>query len=463
MGREGRYRSHCSCMIVSLLVSDGVEAAQARLLAMGFHCQRFSRDSIRELNRTSSELVYLVPEVALNGEDWPELRVRLAQANRYYVVVGSNLRSASIMRAARDGAFDVLLIEDDNARWSSGLQKVVDAQRLWLQVYGGSPLQSETLLLGESPAMKSLRQSIERLGPSGATILIQGESGVGKELAAIMLHQASGKGAFVALNCAAIPKELLEAELFGVERGAYTGSVKDRPGLVEQAADGTLFLDEIGTLDLSLQPKLLRFLETRQARRVGGANEYQVNVRLISATNIDMETAVETEVFRADLYYRLSEVTLHVPPLRTHLEDIGLLALAFARKAGERFGKHFESVEPELVLKLQQYHWPGNVRELKNVIDRMVILYDGPFLRTGWWEIPQTQQAKSIGAARAAVAGVAGVSGPPGPAPAYASRKQKLLMAKKLLEENADDLSWVAAQLGIHSSTLYRWRKAKKV
>src|SRR5437773_562031 len=320
-----------------------------RLRQLGIRCQHFSKDTVRDLNHDSAELIYLLPFKTLADADWPQLRVKLAQANRCYIVVSENLNSAEIMNAARDGAYDVLLCSDGDARWLEALRKVVDSQKLWLQLYGGAPLGSKDLLVGQSTAMKSLRQAIERLGPTVASVLILGESGVGKERVASALHNASSRGAFVAVNCAAIPKELMEAELFGAEKGAYTGANKTREGLVEQAADGTLFLDEIGELDIRLQPKLLRFLETRKARRVGGNTEIQSEVRVLSATNSNLENEIAEAKFRSDLYYRLSEVILHVPPLRTRATDIPQLTVSFLKAAGERLGKHFESVDLELI------------------------------------------------------------------------------------------------------------------
>jgi DNA-binding NtrC family response regulator len=331
-----------------------------------------------------------------------------------------------------------------------------------VQLYGGSQIPEPDALLGQSAAMKSLRQAIERLGPTVASVLILGESGVGKERVANALHAASGRGPFVAVNCAAIPKELMEAELFGAEKGAYTGATKTRPGLVEQASGGTLFLDEIGELELRLQPKLLRFLETRKTRRVGGNSEIQSEVRVLSATNSNLEAEVAQGKFRSDLYYRLSEVILHVPPLRARPEDIPQFAMAFLQTAGERAGKYFETAEPELIRRFRQYDWPGNVRELRNAIDRMVILYDGPVLRSAWWEPPRPQPTNAAETALAAPGiaprstGFEGASMP-------INRRQKLDLARRLLESSGNDLTWVAAQLGIHPTTLYRWRKAGKV
>jgi transcriptional regulator with PAS, ATPase and Fis domain len=254
----------------------------------------------------------------------------------------------------------------------------------------------------------------------------------------------------------------MEAELFGAEKGAYTGASRTREGLVEQASGGTLFLDEIGELDIRLQPKLLRFLETRKARRVGGNAEIQSEVRVLSATNRNLEKEIVEDKFRSDLYYRLSEIILHVPPLRARPEDIPQFTIAFLQAAGERLGKHFESVEPELVKKFQQYDWPGNVRELKNAIDRMVILYDGPVLRSAWWDIPRQLnhgQVDHFGQGRAATA----FPSPGNGFPTSFNRRQRIEMAKQLLESSGNDLTWTAAQLGIHPTTLYRWRKAKKV
>jgi two-component system response regulator HydG len=387
----------------------------------------------------------------------------LAQANRYYLVAGEGLETADVIAAAKDGAFDVLQVKDRDSRWRSALEKAVQSQRLWLQLYGGNRLTSPETLLGQSPAMKSLRQSIERLGPTVAGVLILGESGVGKERVASALHAASGRGSFVAVNCAAIPKELMEAELFGAEKGAYTGAVKTRAGLVEQASGGTLFLDEIGELDVKLQPKLLRFLESKKARRVGGHTEIHSEVRVLSATNSNLEAEIVDSKFRSDLYYRLSEVILNIPPLRSRPEDIPLFALAFLEAAGERMGKYFENLEPELVKKFQRYEWPGNVRELRNAVDRMVILYDGPILRAAWWDPPSPNTASSTASPSSAQGSVGGGGALPPATGLPMNRKQKLQVARQLLESSSNDLTWVAAQLGIHPTTLYRWRKSGKI
>lgn len=493
-------------MMVHVYKSPNNVEISKRLQRLNVPFQEFTSESILDLSHDSSDQVYFVDQRDLEGKDWALLRVRMAQANRYYIVAGPGLSSVEIVNAVRDGAYDVLLNEDSDNRWREAIDKVVNSQALWMQIYGGKPRASKEALIGESPPMRSLRQAIERLGPTNASVLIMGESGVGKELVANALHKVANQGPFVAVNCAAIPKDLIEAELFGAEKGAYTGALKTRPGLVEQAATGTLFLDEIGELDIQLQPKLLRFLETRRFRRVGGDKELSINVRVLSATNRNLGREVDAGQFRADLYFRLSEIILRVPPLRQRPEDIPLLAQAFLMNAGERFGKHFEGLEPELARKLQNHTWPGNVRELKSAIDRLAIWYDGPLLRAGWWKAPlrsetpgtdqdypshfqddhdvdhrgipdsgigssgapstfpqRSQSRMPVGNHSAPAGGGGGGGWRPGGFSAAPSRKQKLEMARQLLEESGESLTWVAAQLGIHPTTLYRWRKENKI
>ena len=435
------------------------EAISTRLNENGIRFKEFTGEVSLLDSRSASDFL-MVPIGALAQPDWPQLRAQIWGANRLFIAVGSKLTTNDIVHATRDGAQDVLDLKDDDERWDESFEKAEASQKLWLQLYGG-PAKSSTgnILLGESVATRSLRQTIERIGPMGATVLVLGASGAGKERVAQALHESGGGGPFLALNCAAIPKDLLESELFGAEKGAFSGSIKDKPGLVEQAAGGTLFLDEIGEMDISLQPKLLRFLETRKARRVGGTKEYDVSVRILSATNRNLDEEIAKNAFRADLFYRLAEVTLRIPPLKQRLDDIPVLVEAFLAAACQRFGKHFDRIEPELIAKLQTHDWPGNARELKSSIDRMVIMFDGPVLRAQWWERPfSTPQTAplAMGVVPQAPAFGAGTAFLP-------NGKQKLEMARKLLDESNDNYSWVSAQLGVNVSTLYRWRKSGKV
>jgi len=443
--------------MATILHLEGFEGVPLeRLQKLGFACHPFSLSQVTDTAHGTENLVYLVPAAVLNTPEWARLRVRLAQSSRFFLVWVRRPDTAEVVECLRDGAHDVLALEDSDERWKQVIEKTVTDQKLWLELYGGRPLGTGDVLIGNSPATQRLRQTIDRLGATDVCVLIQGESGVGKERVASALHQVSHGGPFVALNCAAIPKDLLEAELFGVEKGAFTGALKSRPGMVEQAGGGTLFLDEIGEMEIGVQPKLLRFLETRRARRVGGESEYKVSLRVISATNRNLEEEIAEKRFRADLFYRLAETVLQIPPLRTRVEDIPELCLTFLKMANERFGKNIETLEPALIERFQRYHWPGNVRELKSAVDRLVLLFDGPVLRAPWWDEPG-----------ASAFNVPAVVVPPPAAASFATgmpnQKQKREQARQLLAESDNDFTWVAAQLGINPSTLWRWRKAGKV
>jgi len=444
-------------MRVGLLPHSHTRQIRQRLAALRVPVFTLDPARIQVLAPESAEVLYLIPHDELAARGWNGLRVHLARASRQFIVFGEKLSSAEIVAAVRDGAADVLDETDPDERWHSSLARAVAAQQLWLQLYGGAPLAAEDALAGASAALRALRQTVEKIGPTDVNVLILGESGVGKEKVARALHEASRRKQFVALNCAAIPKDLLEAEIFGVEKGAFTGAVKARPGLVEQAAGGTLFLDEIGEMDLTLQPKLLRFLETRVARRVGGEAEYKSKARVVAATNRYLRTEADAGRFRADLFYRLAEITLTVPPLRERREDIAPLVRIFLRQAGERFGKNLESVEPALLQRFINHDWPGNARELKSAIDRLALLYDGPVLRDGWWDAPPPVSPpatpEKIPAAPPAIMA----------AEALPRHGKKCELAKRLLAESGNNLTLVAAQLGINPTTLWRWRKAGKL
>jgi DNA-binding NtrC family response regulator len=231
-------------------------------------------------------------------------------------------------------------------------------------------------IVGDSPKMRELRQLIQTVAPTDARVLILGESGTGKELVAGALHSLSRrrKASYVRINCAAIPETLLESELFGHEKGSFTGALRQKPGRVEEADGGTIFLDEIADMSRPLQAKLLRFLEDGSFTRVGGTQELRVNVRLIAATNRDIIEAIRENEFREDLFHRLNVVQLRLPPLRDRAGDIELLAEHFLRHFEASMNKHVRSVSRAARLKLAGHHWPGNVRELRNVIERALIL-----------------------------------------------------------------------------------------
>lgn len=457
--------------MINILHPTGFEFAAAhRLQRLSVVLRTFSDDEVVELTASTQDLVYVLPLAAMDSPVWPRMRVRFARANRPFMIFLDRVSTSDVARSMRDGALDVIAIDDSDERWKEAMRRVTDHQSVWLQLYGGRPLSADDVLIGRSASIQRLQQTIDRLGPTNVCVLINGESGVGKERVASALHKAGPGGRFIALNCAAIPKDLLEAELFGVEKGAFTGAHKARPGLVEQANGGTLFLDEIGEMEISVQPKLLRFLETRHARRVGGEGEYRVNVRVVSATNRNLDTEIGENRFRADLYYRLAEIILQVPPLRSRPEDLPELALAFLRNANERFGKNFETIEPALITRFARYSWPGNVRELKSTIDRMVLLFDGPVLRGPWWDQPEEPRRRAETSAfqgREARPSLGGESdsspAPEARLPLVPNHRQKMALARKLLQESDNNYSWVAGQLGVNSSTLWRWRKSGKL
>jgi DNA-binding NtrC family response regulator len=251
-------------------------------------------------------------------------------------------------------------------------------------------------LLGTSKAMQQVRAMIDKVADTDATVLVRGESGTGKELVARELHDRSSarsNGPFVAVNCAALPTELIESELFGHEKGAFTGAAARRKGKFEQANGGTLFLDEIGDMSANVQAKLLRALEDRRVERLGGDESIPVDVRIISATHRALEEEIDRGNFRADLFYRLRVVTIEIPPLRERREDLPVLAAAFARQAEERHGLPERTVGREALRKLMEHDWPGNVRELKNVIERAAIMSEGDELDA--IEIDTPSQKKS--------------------------------------------------------------------
>ncbi len=237
-------------------------------------------------------------------------------------------------------------------------------------------------MVGGSAALQKLQVFLERVAPTQSTVLLYGESGTGKELAANLLHAMSGRsqGPFVALNCAAIPENLQESELFGHERGAFTGAVSRHDGLFTRAHTGTLFLDEIGEMSAGTQARMLRVLETRRFTRVGGTEEIEVDVRLVAATHRDLRKMVREGTFREDLLYRLSVIQTHLPPLRERTEDIPDLVRHFADMLGEAMGRRVHEIAPDALAILQRYPWPGNVRELRNVVERALVLGDGPVL-----------------------------------------------------------------------------------
>ena len=281
--------------------------------------------------------------------------------------------------AMKFGAMDFFTKPLDLAKLRGHLSRILSAKSLSEQIQPTTGLER---MLGVSPAISKLRDDIRRVAPTDASIIISGESGTGKELVAEAIHSISLRSAFpyMKINCAAIPENLLESELFGYEKGAFTGASAKKPGLFESAQNGTVFLDEIGDMDLRLQAKLLRVLQDGEFRRVGGTQNLKSNVRIIAASNKDLHRLIQDGRFREDLYYRLSVISLLSPPLRERIEDIPILARNFVSEFSRCYGKEEPSINNDFFQILGAQRWTGNVRELKNCIERAVIFCDGAVL-----------------------------------------------------------------------------------
>jgi formate hydrogenlyase transcriptional activator len=255
-------------------------------------------------------------------------------------------------------------------------------------------------IIGSSRALESVLEEVEQVAPTDSTVLIQGETGTGKELIARAIHNLSARCGrpFIKLNCAAIPFDLLESELFGHERGAFTGAIAQKIGRFEMADKGTLFLDEVGDIPPGLQPKLLRVLQEQEFERLGSTRTQQVNIRLVAATNRNLADMVKRNEFRGDLYYRLNVFPIPLPPLRTRREDIPALVEHFVEIYSRRMGKQIEHIAPETMAALTSHQWPGNIRELQNFIERSVILTSGNILHPPLASLKNGVEAQSLGA-----------------------------------------------------------------
>ena len=253
-------------------------------------------------------------------------------------------------------------------------------------------------IIGTSPALESVLKQVQRVAPTDSTVLIQGETGTGKELIARAIHNISSRcgRSYVKLNCAAIPFDLLESELFGHEKGAFTGAIAQKIGRFEIADKGTLFLDEVGDIPLALQAKLLRVLQEQEFERLGGTRTHQVDVRLVAATNRNLAEMVRRKEFRSDLYYRLNVFPILMPPLRDRRDDIQALVQHFVEILGRRMGKQIEEIPPEVMAALSSYQWPGNIRELQNFIERSMIMSSGSVLHPPLGELKSPFESESL-------------------------------------------------------------------
>ncbi len=319
-------------------------------------------------------------DVRLPGMDGLTLlsRARELWRDLPVIVISGHAETPDVVEAMKRGALDFFSKPVDRERVVVSVRNALARRSLEEKVKDLSARERRfgDEMLGESPALQRLREEIAKVAPTNGRVLVLGESGTGKELIAHEIHRQSRRsaGPFVKVNCAAIPSELIESELFGHEKGSFSGAAARRRGQFEVAHGGTLFLDEIGDMSLSAQAKVLRALQTGDVTRVGSERSFTVDVRVIAATNKDLEAEVREATFREDLFFRLNVVPLRAPPLRERLEDVAILAERFLQLAVRENGMRPKPVEPEVYQRLEQYRWPGNVRELRNVCERMAIM-----------------------------------------------------------------------------------------
>lgn len=323
----------------------------------------------------------VVSDLVMPGRDGLEvLRHVLSRAADVPVIlITAHGTVDSAVAAIKAGAFDYISKPFDQAELRQVVDKAAKTRALSKRNVLSKESRHAIRLTGKSPAIQEVLRVIEKVADTPSTVLITGESGTGKELVAHALHSLSSRRAepLIKINCAAIPKGLMESELFGYEKGAFTGAVTSKPGRFELADGGTLLLDEIGEIPVEMQVKLLRALQESEFERVGGVKTLKVDVRLIAATNRDLEKEIQEGRFREDLYYRLNVVPISLPALRERPEDIPLLADAFRQRFNRRLGKRVEGITPEAIAALQTYAWPGNVRELENVMERSLLFAEG--------------------------------------------------------------------------------------
>jgi len=359
---------------------------ELQLQSAGFEVEKAS--SAEEAFRKVDRADLILTDLRLPGMNGLELLESIRRQNSHVPVIVMTAFGTieAAVEAMKAGAADFLLKPFSLDHLMTVVSKALEVRALRDE---NRKLREElgvrydwTNIIGRSPAMQEIFGTISRVAPTRATVLLCGESGVGKDLIARAIHYHSPRRdrPFVKINCTAIPENLMESELFGYEKGAFTGATSSKPGKFEQADGGTVFLDEIGDVPPSIQVKLLRILQEREFERLGSNKTRQIDVRVLAATNADLRAALEEGRFREDLYYRLNVMPINIPPLRERKEDIPFLAEHFVRKFSKELGSPVTCISSGAMQKLLEYHWPGNVRELENVIERSLVLCSGQTL-----------------------------------------------------------------------------------
>jgi DNA-binding NtrC family response regulator len=366
---------------------DIVEVLVARLEAMGFHAVGYTkaRKALDELKKDTFSV--LITDLKMPEMDGMEVlkEAKKIDPDIEVIIFTAYGSIEGAVQAIKEGAHDYLVKPFEAIELVAKIEKAIEKRRLkqrvrYLEQEIGDGIEQH--IYAESPVMKKVLTLVRQVSSSDATVLVLGESGTGKELVTRMLHYESKRreGKLVIMDCGATPHTLIEAELFGYGRGAFTGAVKDKRGIIEEADGGTLFLDEIGNISPEMQTRLLRVLESGEFRRLGEVNQKHVNIRVIAATNVDLKAKVEKGEFREDLFYRLKVFTINLPPLRDRKEDIIGLAQVFLKEFSNKTGKTVTSFSREAMDMLLSHTWPGNVRELKNIIQSAVVLSKGPII-----------------------------------------------------------------------------------
>jgi DNA-binding NtrC family response regulator len=373
----------------SILVIEDKSAMQqmlaATLTSEGYEVELAS-DGQEGINRAKDKRFDIVlTDLKLPGADGLQVlaEIKKCDPEAPVIVMTAYATVENAVQAIKMGAFDFLTKPFDTDRLSILIKRALENRRLIAENTLLREELAQTIglneIIGKSQNMIEASELVQKVAPSDTTVLLQGESGTGKELFARAIHNLSPRknGPYVAINCAAIPRELLENELFGSERGAFTSSIARKMGKFEISEQGTIFLDEVGDLDVSLQAKLLRVLQEKKFERLGGTKTINVNVRVVAATNMDLREAIARKTFREDLFYRLSVFPITIPPLRDRREDVPALAEYFVQRFSFEMKKKPVKLSREALSLLDKYHWPGNVRELENTIERAIILCEG--------------------------------------------------------------------------------------
>jgi DNA-binding NtrC family response regulator len=366
---------------------DIVEVLVARLEAMGFYAVGYTkaRKALDELKKDTFSV--LITDLKMPEMDGMEVlkEAKKIDPDIEVIIFTAYGSIEGAVQAIKEGAHDYLVKPFEAIELVAKIDKAIEKRGLkqrvrYLEQEIGDSIEHH--IYAESPAMKKILTLVRQVSSSDATVLVLGESGTGKELVTRMLHYESKRreGKLVIMDCGATPHTLIEAELFGYGRGAFTGAVKDKRGIIEEADGGTLFLDEIGNISTEMQTRLLRVLESGEFRRLGEVNQKHVNIRVIAATNVDLKAKVEKGEFREDLFYRLKVFTINLPPLRDRKEDIIGLAQVFLKEFSNKTGKAVTGFSREAMDMLLSHKWPGNVRELKNIIHSAVVLSKGPII-----------------------------------------------------------------------------------